>query len=79
MLPESNEVREFQVQFQYRAQALFQYHQYCAKQSESDFFQSYFNSYLSMVSKVGEHFCLTNPYFPIEECLNSLYPLFLIN
>lgn len=67
-----SEVNAFHTQFQCRAQALFQYHQFCAKEAESDFLQSFFESNLSMVTKVEGHFCLSNPCFPIEECLNSL-------
>eukprot|EP00826_Nyctotherus_ovalis_P008981 TRINITY_DN1233_c0_g1_i1.p3 TRINITY_DN1233_c0_g1~~TRINITY_DN1233_c0_g1_i1.p3 ORF type:complete len:151 (-),score=0.43 TRINITY_DN1233_c0_g1_i1:610-1062(-) len=73
MISDEIQVATFHAQFQYRAQALFQYHQFCARQSESSFLQSFFDSYLSMISKVEGNFCLTNPQFPIEECLNSLY------
>lgn len=73
MISDEIQVAAFHAQFQYRAQALLQYHQFCARQSESNFLQSFFDSYLSMISKVEGNFCLTNPQFPIEECLNSLY------
>ena len=80
MTSEINEhsIISFQAEFQYRAQVFLENHYY-AKQTSSDLIQGYFKSDLSMVYKLGEQSCLSNPEFYIEECLNSLYFIAYIN
>ena len=66
----------FRAQYQYMAQAYMQYHAYqvkkCFAQIPQEESCSCTNSDLSMVTRVGIESYLTNPYFAIEGCLNSL-------
>ena len=74
-----NYMLSFEAQFKDRLQAYLESHQLYAKEAMSDFFQMDFNRQLSMVSKLGDICYLSNPYFPIEQCINSLYVSLLTN
>jgi len=66
----------FHAQCKYMAQAFVQYHAYYAKQAiqslTPDQTQKSANADLTTITRTRTEYFLTNPYFSIEGCLDSL-------
>ena len=67
----------FHAQYKHMAQTFVQYQAYYAKQamqslSPDEQSKKYLNADLTTITRTGTEYYLTNPYFSIEGCLDSL-------